>query len=136
MLEPMRGAVELVERLSALDVRMAIATSSPRAAFDKKMAHQPWLLAPMSAVVTGDDPEVMRGKPAPDIFLEAARRLGADPADCVVFEDAPSGVRAGHEAGAYTVAIPDDRFLGTGDFSPADRILASLEEWVAELPVP
>jgi len=50
--------------------------------------------------------EVARGKPAPDVFLEAARRLGAEPADCVVLEDAAPGAEAAHAAGMRCVAVP------------------------------
>jgi len=57
--------------------------------------------------VTGD--EVERGKPAPDIFLEAARRLGCKPEHCVVFEDSPLGVAGAHAAGCCAVALPDPR---------------------------
>jgi len=55
----------------------------------------------MDAVVCGD--EVTRGKPAPDIFLAAARLLGCDPARCVVFEDSPLGIEGGHAAGCLAV---------------------------------
>ena len=57
------------------------------------------------AVVTGD--EVEHGKPAPDIFLLAARRIGLDPGECVVFEDAFSGIRGARAAGCGAVMIPD-----------------------------
>lgn len=49
--------------------------------------------------------EVAHGKPAPDIFIAAAQRIGADPADCIVLEDAPAGIRAGKAAGAFVVAL-------------------------------
>ena len=102
------GTLELLSALQAAGFPMAIATSSPRASFDKKMVYHPTLLTKMSAVVTGD--EVAHGKPAPDIFVEAARRLGCDPARCVVFEDSPLGVMGAHAAGCYAVALPDARF--------------------------
>ena len=60
-------------------------------------------------IVTGDDPAVKNGKPAPDIYLEAAKRLGVDPADCLVFEDAFLGAQAGHAAGCCVMAVPDKR---------------------------
>ncbi|CAK0864865.1 unnamed protein product [Prorocentrum cordatum] len=129
----LRGAEELVSHLSTLGVRMAIATSSVRKSFDTKMTYHPKLLAPMEVVVTGDDPAVHRGKPAPDIFLEAARRLGAQPGECVVFEDSPHGITAAKAAGMHAVAVPDPRLPGN-DFSHADRVVSSLRQWLEELP--
>ena len=80
--------------------------------------------------MAGDDPSVLCGKPGPDIYLEAARRLGFDPARCLVFEDAESGVRSAKAAGCGgIVAVPDprtahkgERFLSFG----ADEILDDL----------
>jgi len=60
--------------------------------------------------VARDDPAVQNGKPAPDLYLEAARRLNVRPRDCLVFEDALSGVQSGKAAGCAVVAIPDPRF--------------------------
>lgn len=63
-------------------------------------------LAPsFDAIVSGDD--VARPKPAPDIFLEAARRLGVDPGDCVVLEDSLAGATAAHAAGMKVIAVPE-----------------------------
>uniref|UniRef100_A0A7S0P5Y5 Uncharacterized protein n=1 Tax=Calcidiscus leptoporus TaxID=127549 RepID=A0A7S0P5Y5_9EUKA len=101
------GTLCLLRQLRARNFPLAIATSTPRPSFEKKMVHHVDILVHMSAVVTGD--EVQHGKPAPDIFLEAARRLGCDPARCIVFEDAPAGVTGAHAAGSQAVGLPDPR---------------------------
>lgn len=143
----MPGALELVRGLRARfpSTKLAIATSSVRRNFDRKMAFHSELLALFDAVVTGAEVPAGRGKPAPDIFIEAARRLGADPRKCVVFEDAPSGVRAGKAAGALVVAVPDWHFAAVnGDkFHEADlvvpdfvgfldRYVEALKKWMSE----
>ena len=104
------GAPELVEMLSKTGLPMAIATSSRYAGVEKKRKRHSNIFQHMKAVVAGDDPAVTNGKPAPDIYLEAARRIQVDPSECLVFEDALSGVRAGKAAGCFVVAIPDQRF--------------------------
>lgn len=104
------GAAELVERFAGLDVPMAIATSSRLAAVSEKSKNHVAMFSKIKEIVAGDDPAVKNGKPAPDIYLEAARRLGVDPKNCVVFEDALSGAKAGKEAGCFVVAVPDNRF--------------------------
>ncbi len=78
--------------------------------------------------MTVDDPEVENGKPAPDLFLTAAKRLGADPQHCLVFEDAPSGTQAAIAAGMAVVAIPDPN-LDRGLFQQANQILESLSDF-------
>lgn len=97
---PMRA---LVERLHAAGAPMAVASGSSRAAIEAVLAGAG--LAPMLPVQVSAE-EVERGKPAPDVFLEAARRLGADPAACVVLEDAPPGAEAARRAGMRCVAVP------------------------------
>jgi len=96
----MRAFVEL---LAAEGVPMAVASGSSAAAIDAILAGT-GLDAYLRTTVSAD--EVDRGKPAPDVFLEAARRLGADPADCVVLEDAAPGAAAAHAAGMRCIAIP------------------------------
>jgi riboflavin kinase len=98
------GALRLLSHLSAAGVPVAVATSTPRATFDKKLATKAGLRALWRAVVCGD--EVARGKPSPDVFLAAAAALGAPPGDCVVFEDAPSGVQGALAAGMHVVCVP------------------------------
>lgn len=101
---PIRGAPELVAEYARRGIPIAIATSSPRALFEHKVARHAFL-APVTTVVCSDDPEVKAQKPAPDIFLVAARRLGVPIADCIVFEDSPSGLTAARESGARVFAV-------------------------------
>lgn len=82
---------------------MAVASGSSRAAIEATLAVT-GLDAHIPVYVSAE--EVARGKPEPDVFLEAARRLGAEPASCVVLEDAVPGVRAAHAAGMRCVAVP------------------------------
>ncbi|MFI6369976.1 HAD family hydrolase [Streptomyces sp. NPDC050546] len=92
-----------VELLAAEDVPMAVASGSSPEAIQAVLSGT-GLDAHLRTVVSAD--EVAHGKPAPDVFLEAARRLGADPAGCVVLEDAAPGAAAAHAAGMRCIAIP------------------------------
>lgn len=103
--EPMVGAPELVERWANRGLPLAVATSSQRHYFEIKTRHHGWFRH-FRVVVCGSDPEVKRHKPAPDIFLAAASRLGVDPARCLVVEDSVAGVEAALGAGAKVVALP------------------------------
>ncbi|MDJ1137233.1 HAD family hydrolase [Streptomyces iconiensis] len=94
---------KLVERLHAAGHPMAVASGSSRAAIDAVLGAT--VLDPLLPVRVSAE-EVPRGKPEPDVFLEAARRLGVSPADCVVLEDAPPGAEAAHRAGMPCIAVP------------------------------
>lgn len=122
---PRRGAKALTEHLARHSVPQAIATSSTRVTMALKITSDPAWFDSFDAIVIADDVE--RAKPEPDIFLEAARRLGAPPEACLVFEDAPSGVQAGLAAGMHVIAIPEPehRRRVTG----AHQVLASFEEF-------
>ncbi|MFB8245120.1 HAD family hydrolase [Streptomyces sp. NPDC055952] len=96
----MRGFVEL---LAADGVPMAVASGSSPEAIAAVLTGT-GLDAHLRTAVSAD--EVAHGKPAPDVFLEAARRLGASPADCVVLEDAAPGAAAAHAAGMRCIAVP------------------------------
>lgn len=85
---------------------------------------------PVPGVLVSAD-QVERGKPAPDPYLLAAERLGVAPADCLVLEDAPSGVAAGRAAGMTVWAVTTTH--AAADLSAAQRIAAGLPELVAEL---
>ena len=98
------GLLEMLTFCRAHGIRTAVASSSTRRVVEHNLAAA-GVRGYFDALVTGD--EVARSKPDPDIFLLAARRLGLDPAQCVVFEDAFSGIRGAHAAGCRPVLIPD-----------------------------
>jgi HAD superfamily hydrolase (TIGR01509 family) len=98
------GVCELIDWLAARDIPRAVATSTRLDRALAKLAHVD-VLAHFAAVVGGD--EIERGKPAPDIYLEAARRLAVAPAACVVLEDSEPGVRGALAAGMTPIMVPD-----------------------------
>jgi HAD superfamily hydrolase (TIGR01509 family) len=100
----MPGAVELVAWLHSRDIPMAVATSTRRVRAEAKLAAT-GLLPYFTALVGGD--EVEHGKPAPDIYLAAAVRLGQLPAHCVAVEDSEAGYLSAHRAGMTVVLVPD-----------------------------
>jgi HAD superfamily hydrolase (TIGR01509 family) len=119
------GAVEAVERLAA-EWPLAIASSSNREVIDTVLAASP--LGPLFRLTVSSE-EVARGKPAPDVYLEAARRLGVDPGRSAAIEDSHNGIRAAKAAGMRTLAIPNPRFPpGEDALSAADLVLGSLAE--------
>jgi len=99
---PMTGLQVLMDHLTASGIAMALATSAPEANVTHTL-RELGLAEAFSVVVRGD--QVPRGKPAPDVFIEAARRLGVAAEDCLVFEDAPMGVAAAQVAGMRVVAL-------------------------------
>lgn len=124
--QAMPGAQELVRHLKAHQVPIAVGTSSSQLSFGQKTTqHGDWF-ALFDTIVTADDPEVGAAKPAPDIFLTAARRLGVAPEHCLVFEDSPFGVTAAKAAGMTAIAIPDPA-MADSKFAHADGILRSLK---------
>ncbi|MBO5940882.1 MAG: HAD family phosphatase [Kiritimatiellae bacterium] len=98
------GVMEILRKCRENGVKTAIASSSMRHLVDHNLSTS-GLSGFFDAIVTGGDVE--RGKPAPDIFLLAASKLGVEPSKCVVFEDAFSGIRAAHAAGCRPILIPD-----------------------------
>lgn len=96
------GLPELLERLAAQRVAVALATSAPELNVAHTL-HEVGLTTAFPTIVRGD--QVPRGKPAPDVFIEAGRLLGVTPDRCVVFEDAPMGIVAAKAAGMQVVAV-------------------------------
>lgn len=122
------GTIELIEHLSKHNISQAIASSSSRHHFEMKTAnHQQWLKL-FKNTTLGDDPEIERGKPAPDIFLLAAKRLNAEPEQCLVFEDSVAGMKAAIAARMSVVVIPDPVF-DWQLFQEANLVLSSMAEF-------
>ena len=124
------GAPAAVERLAAR-WPLALASSSNRELIDEALA-----VAELGRFfsVTVSSEEVERGKPAPDVYLEAARRLDVEPASAAAVEDSRSGILAAHAARMRVIAIPNRRFPPDGDaLAHADVVLDSIEQLTADL---
>ena len=122
--EPMPGVVEAIDLIRRLGLRVAIASSSPHRLIDAVCLRLEleWIEVRCSA----DDEQ--RGKPAGDVYLTAARRLGLRPAACLAIEDSPNGVLAARAAGMRCVAVPDRHLAGDPRYREADLVLGSLRE--------
>ncbi len=126
------GTIELVKHLAQHNIPQAIATSSAQDNFEMKTVnHQDWLQY-FETITLGDDPEIERGKPAPDIFLITAQRLNAQPEQCLVFEDSRSGMEAAIAASMSVVVVPDPLF-DKNLFSAADLVLDSMTKFDPKL---
>lgn len=124
------GAVAAVERLAAA-FPLALASSSNRPLIDAVL-DAARLDGRFAATVSSE--EVPRGKPAPDVFLEAARRLGVTPERCAAIEDSANGLRAAHAAGMRVVALPNPHYPPAEDARAlADAVAGSLDELTVEL---
>jgi HAD superfamily hydrolase (TIGR01509 family) len=121
-LAPLAGAAEWVKRLKEAGWLQAVASSAPRANIEAVL-EVIGLAAGFQATVAAED--VRHGKPAPDVFLTAAARLGAPPARCVVVEDAPAGVEAARRAGMHSIGVgPKGSSLGADIVAPSLAALA------------
>lgn len=129
------GAERLIFHLHHHKIPIAIATSSGEEKCKIKTASYPHLFKLFSHMVTGSsDPEVVNGKPAPDIFLITANRfpIPPPPDKCLVFEDAPNGVAGAKAAGMQVVMIPED-YVPVEMTKDATLVLKSLEDFKPEL---
>jgi HAD superfamily hydrolase (TIGR01509 family) len=127
------GAVDAVNRLTAR-WPLGLASSSNRPIIDLVL-EQAGLADAFTVTVSSE--EVARGKPAPDVYVEAARRLGVEPGLCVAIEDSSNGLRSAAAAGLAVVAIPNREFPPSPDaLALADVMLGSIEELTPELVSP
>jgi beta-phosphoglucomutase family hydrolase len=118
------GAKQLLAALHAAGYRQALGSSAPPANLEA-IIHLLGIAPYLDAVVSGE--QVAHGKPAPDIFLAGAERLGIAPMHCLVIEDAPAGVAAAHAGGMRCLAV---RRAGQPDapgLDAADALVDSLE---------
>jgi len=123
------GAIDAVRRL-ACEFRLAVASSSNRPLIDAVLATAG--IADLFDVTVSSE-EVAAGKPAPDVYLEAARRLGVEPAAAAAVEDSSNGIRAAHAAGMRVLAIPNAHYPpAEGVLALADVVLASPAELTPE----
>ncbi len=115
------GVSELFDFLDTRSIRRAVATSTDSAIAARQLSRA-GLMSRLNAIVGGD--QVKNGKPAPDIFLQAAARLGYRPADCIVVEDSQPGICAACDAGMKVIWVPD---LVQVDRAIQERVFAIVE---------
>ncbi|MEV4550993.1 HAD family hydrolase [Nonomuraea wenchangensis] len=126
----MPGAVETVRRLAA-GRTLGLASSSPRRLIDVVL-DAAGLTDCFAATVSTE--EVERGKPAPDGYLEAARRMSVDPGGCVAVEDSSNGLRSAYAAGMRVIAVPHPRYPPAPDaLALAWRVLPDLAALTPDL---
>ena len=117
------GAVELIQSLAEVKMQLALVSSTPKENIEL-ITENLGIKKYFSLFINGDD--VKEGKPSPQGFLLAAKKLGVEPKNCVVMEDAVVGVRAAKRAGMYCIAIANT--YPKKDITEADIVVNSLEE--------
>jgi HAD superfamily hydrolase (TIGR01509 family) len=100
----MPGVLEILNFFKENNVKMAVASSSSIEVINRNIEHAD-IKKYFSAIVSGDDIE--HGKPAPDIFLKAAKKINLPASDCYVFEDSFNGIKGAYAAGCAPIMIPD-----------------------------
>lgn len=126
---PSEGLDTLLSYLKKNSIRATIASASA-GSFVEAVIDYLDLRDVMEGATTGD--EVVHCKPAPDIFLLAAKKMGISPSECLVIEDSSAGVRAGKSAGMFTVGYMNPTSPGQ-DLSPADAVVDNLADICAIL---
>ncbi len=127
------GAVDAVRRVAA-QFPLGLASSSNRELIDAALEQAG--VAPYFAATVSSE-EVPRGKPAPDVYLEAARRLAIDPKRCAAIEDSHGGIRSAKAAGMRVLAIPNSTYPPDDEaLAQADVVLGSLSELTPEAVAP
>lgn len=104
-LEGKPGVIQFLQALNELPIKVNIVTSSPVSRITEYLGSVGIDITLFDDVITTE--QVKRGKPFPDVYEYACSAIGCAPAECVAVEDSPNGVMSAHEAGCYTVMIPD-----------------------------
>ncbi len=123
------GAEELLHFLKENGIKIGLASGSSRDVVERNLGGLD-ITDMFDAIVPGD--EVQNGKPAPDIFLLAAKRMGVDPQSCFVFEDSPHGIKAGNAAGMKCIGFPD---LIQFDEQTCDVLLSQVTDLKDAIPI-
>ena len=124
------GAREFLEALQAQGVPTAIATSSNCDKMACLYARHPEIKNLVTAVLTAED--ARRSKPAPDCYLAAAERLGADISKCIVFEDSPNGLAAGRASGAFVIGVSTS--LASAEIEPlCDAYIEDFKDFIEQI---
>jgi len=129
---PMPGVVGLLEKLNAAEIPCAVVSSSSHHWVDGWLEKLGLTRHFKTIVCRGDAPRI---KPAPDLYLEAAKRLHLAPAACLVIEDSLNGVNSAIAAGMPVWAVPN-RVTDCLDFTPAGRVFPAMNALTAALPFP
>jgi mannitol-1-/sugar-/sorbitol-6-/2-deoxyglucose-6-phosphatase len=122
--QPMPGVTATIACFERYGLALAIASSSPPRLIDAVCDRLG--LAGIRVRCSAEDEA--RGKPAPDVYLTAARRLGVAPASCLALEDSPHGIAAAKSAGMRCVAVPDPLLAADPRYREADLVIGSLTE--------
>jgi HAD superfamily hydrolase (TIGR01509 family) len=122
-LRPMPHALQLVRSVQAAQIKTGLVTSSPQELVDLALSRLN-ITEIFDLILSGD--QVARGKPSPDIYLSAAGKLGVDPENCLVIEDAPHGVAAAKAAGMCCLAISTS--ASEPELGAADRVVRGFAE--------
>ena len=122
-LRPMPHALQLVRSVNAAEIKTGLASSSPKELVDLALSRLN-ITGLFNFILSGD--QVARGKPAPDIYLTAARELGVSCENCLVIEDAPHGVAAAKAAGMCCLAVSTS--VSEPELAAADRVVRGFAE--------
>ncbi len=125
-LEPLDGVLDFIGWCRNQDLKLAVATSADKVKLDGNLTEIGLEHGAFDVLVSGAD--VVRKKPAPDIFLEAAKRLDLEPATCMVVEDAPSGIRAAKRAGCMCCGVTTSFVTAQLEAAGADIVVDKLSE--------